>query len=114
MNFTIFPKVLSKATNERITDELKQKYWNYIKLFFKFKLKFKPVVTDYNHVVCIDYKEYGFWFRITENYKIEVIHNKCDKEFMENVSEILKPKSKPFTAQVYPAYRSDRYDLCVS
>jgi len=101
MNFTIFPKVLSKATNERITDELKQKYWNYIKLFFKFKLKFKPVVTDYNHVVCIDYKEYGFWFRITENYKIEVIHNKCDKEFMENRIQEIKHIVKKYYPNIY-------------
>lgn len=45
----------------------------------------------------------------------EIPENGLDKEFMENVSEILKPKIKPFAAQKSPSYyppnHSNNYDF---
>lgn len=79
----VYPNPLMKSTEERLDTDLIYTYWLYIKLHLQFKLKYKPKFIDYNHVVCVMYDD--FWFRITENYKIDII--KANKNAYEEVIE---------------------------
>lgn len=105
----IYPLPLNRSTSEQLTSELIHKYWLYIKLHFKFKLKYNPRVFDYNNVICIYYDD--FWFRITINYKINIrkVNNYIDEEFVyKRLSEIMG-----IILEYYPNIYKNKLSKCI-
>lgn len=78
-------------------------YNDYIKLHFKFKLSDNPEFIDYGILKSIYYK--GFWFRITNNYKIDIRIDNKNTDY-----KIIKEKLEEIT-KIIQKYYPDLYNL---
>lgn len=101
MNYSIFPKPLSQATKEKLTQEKKDKYWNAIKIHLKTALYFNPITPDCDHFISINYRDYDFLFKIYENYKIDIVDNSDDSEFVKNRLQEIQKIIKIYYPNIY-------------